>query len=188
MQTKLKNPFVTVRSEGAILPADLLQWVEAGRVLDGLTPEAYHRAGEPTEPEKEGQIRLLCVGSKLCRGLYKRLLQRVGRIDSSPQLWMQPDDDHPFESRAVARHQVGPGPLVACCSPPQEEGFFRTAHQLGAHRVLGCARSRSGTSLSQLFLGSVGPSHPTNPTDDPTWPKYIDPWAGYKFKWARPKR
>jgi hypothetical protein len=46
MQTKRQNPFTTVRSEGAILPADLLQRVVGGRDLDGLTPEAYHLAGE----------------------------------------------------------------------------------------------------------------------------------------------
>ena len=46
MQTKRQNPFTTVRTEGAILPADLLQRVAGGRDLDGLTPESYHLAGE----------------------------------------------------------------------------------------------------------------------------------------------
>ena len=45
MQTKRRDPFTTVRTEGAILPADLLQRiVERDRGLDGLTPASYHLA------------------------------------------------------------------------------------------------------------------------------------------------
>src|ERR1700677_1691910 len=46
MQTRRQNPFTTVRTEGAILPADLLQRVAGGSDLDGLTPETYHLPGE----------------------------------------------------------------------------------------------------------------------------------------------
>lgn len=46
MQTTHKNLFTTIRTEGGILPADLLQRVASGdRDIDGLTPEAYHLAG-----------------------------------------------------------------------------------------------------------------------------------------------
>jgi hypothetical protein len=45
MQTRQQNPFVTVRTEGAILPADLLQRVAGGRDIDGVTPDSYHLAG-----------------------------------------------------------------------------------------------------------------------------------------------
>lgn len=39
--------FTTVRSEGAILPVDLLQRVAQGdTTLGGLTPDAYHLSGE----------------------------------------------------------------------------------------------------------------------------------------------
>src|SRR5262249_4235535 len=44
--TKGCDVFTTVRTEGAILPADLLQRVAGGRDLDGLTPESYHLTGE----------------------------------------------------------------------------------------------------------------------------------------------
>ena len=44
MQTISRNTFTTVKTEGAILPADLLQRVAEGRGLDGLTPEDYHLA------------------------------------------------------------------------------------------------------------------------------------------------
>ncbi len=40
------NIFTTIRTEGALLPADLLQRISEGATLDGLTPESYHRSGE----------------------------------------------------------------------------------------------------------------------------------------------
>ncbi len=46
MQTVARSNFTTVKTEGAILPADLLQRIADGE-LDGLQPEAYHLA--PTE-------------------------------------------------------------------------------------------------------------------------------------------
>ncbi|MBZ0310638.1 MAG: hypothetical protein K8I82_31560, partial [Anaerolineae bacterium] len=39
------NIFTTIRTEGALLPADLLQRIVDGKV-DGLTPESYHYSGE----------------------------------------------------------------------------------------------------------------------------------------------
>ena len=45
MQTRRRDIFTTVRTEGGILPADLLQRiVSADKSLDGLTPENYHLA------------------------------------------------------------------------------------------------------------------------------------------------
>ncbi|MCY4088146.1 MAG: N-6 DNA methylase [Actinomycetia bacterium] len=45
MQTKTRELFTTIRTEGAILPADLLQRVAAGDSdLDGLTTDDYHLA------------------------------------------------------------------------------------------------------------------------------------------------
>src|SRR5690606_29233989 len=47
MQTKRQDPFTTVRTEGAILPPDLLQRVADGdRDLGGLAPADYHLSGE----------------------------------------------------------------------------------------------------------------------------------------------
>ena len=42
MQTVSRTTFTTVKTEGAILPADLLQRVAEGKGLDGLRPEDYH--------------------------------------------------------------------------------------------------------------------------------------------------
>jgi hypothetical protein len=44
MQTVSRSSFTTVTTEGAILPADLLQRVVDGRKLEGLRPEDYHLA------------------------------------------------------------------------------------------------------------------------------------------------
>ncbi len=38
--------FTTIRTEGTLLPADLLQRISEGTNIDGLTPESYHRPGE----------------------------------------------------------------------------------------------------------------------------------------------
>src|SRR5687767_11276539 len=48
MQTTQRNIFTTIRTEGAILPADLLARISEGDPkLDGLTPASYHLlAGE----------------------------------------------------------------------------------------------------------------------------------------------
>lgn len=46
MQTLSRSPFTTVKTEGGILPADLLSRV-AGAQIDGLKPTDYHLA--PTE-------------------------------------------------------------------------------------------------------------------------------------------
>src|SRR5688500_8763726 len=43
MQTRRRDQFTTVRTEGPILPPDLLRRVaDNDRALGGLTPEAYH--------------------------------------------------------------------------------------------------------------------------------------------------
>lgn len=47
MPARSRTPFTTLRIEGAILPADLLQRIADGDAsLGGLTPESYHLAGE----------------------------------------------------------------------------------------------------------------------------------------------
>jgi len=47
MQTFHRSPFLTIHTEGALLPVDLLQRILAGdKGLPGLTPEDYHLSGE----------------------------------------------------------------------------------------------------------------------------------------------
>lgn len=45
MQVRRKDIFTTIRTEGSILPPDLLQRIDAGdHELEGLEPEDYHLA------------------------------------------------------------------------------------------------------------------------------------------------
>jgi len=45
MRARTRNPFLSVRTEGSILPADVLARIAAAdKDLDGLTPESYHLA------------------------------------------------------------------------------------------------------------------------------------------------
>ena len=77
MQTRRRDLFTTVRTEGSILPADLLQRIVVrDTTLDGLTPAAYHLAeGEKlNEAINRSWNRLVGVWSgfqsvlaKLCR-------------------------------------------------------------------------------------------------------------------------
>jgi len=41
-----RDTFITIRTEGALLPPDLLQQIAFGTGIDGLSPESYHLAGE----------------------------------------------------------------------------------------------------------------------------------------------
>jgi hypothetical protein len=46
MQLRKRNIFTTIRAEGSILPADLLQRInDRDAHLKGLTPDDYHLAG-----------------------------------------------------------------------------------------------------------------------------------------------
>lgn len=42
MQTIARSSFTTVKTEGGLLPADLLQRIAEGRNVEGLRPEDYH--------------------------------------------------------------------------------------------------------------------------------------------------
>ncbi len=62
MQTRRREQFTTIHTEGAILPPDLLRRIADGdAALGGLTPEAYHLpAGErPNEAINRAWNRLL---------------------------------------------------------------------------------------------------------------------------------
>ncbi len=62
MQTIGRSNFITVKTEGGILPADLLQRIADGEA-DGLKPTDYHLAGSerPNEAINHSWNRLLGV-------------------------------------------------------------------------------------------------------------------------------
>ncbi|MCG9969579.1 N-6 DNA methylase [Pelotomaculum terephthalicicum JT] len=74
MQVRRKDMFTTIRTEGSILPPDLLQRIVTGeRELDGLAPEDYHLAkGERlNEAINRSWNRLLGVWASFKAGLEK---------------------------------------------------------------------------------------------------------------------
>ncbi len=64
MPTHHRSTFTTIRTEGAILPADLLQRIAEGdATLGGLTPEAYHLAAGEKINEAINRAWNRCLGA-----------------------------------------------------------------------------------------------------------------------------
>jgi hypothetical protein len=63
MQTVSRIQFTTVKTEGAILPADLLQRVADGHDLDGLKPADYHLAPNERLNEAINRAWNRCLGA-----------------------------------------------------------------------------------------------------------------------------
>jgi len=74
MHTLTRSTFTTVKTEGAILPADLLQRVADGRSLDGLTPADYHLA--PSERLNEAINR----SWNRCLGVWQSFDEQRNRL------------------------------------------------------------------------------------------------------------
>jgi len=92
MQTRNRNSFTTIHSEGALLPADLLERVRAGDAsLEGLSPEAYHLA--PGEKLNEAINRSWNRLSALW-GTFEGARARLSHGDAGTGLtrerWLQP--------------------------------------------------------------------------------------------------
>jgi len=93
MQVRNRQPFSTIRTEGGILPADLLQRIHAGdSSLDGLKPEHYHLAkGEKLSEAISGSWNRL-------RGVWKSFRKETAEIEAISQLgtaqtrreWLEP--------------------------------------------------------------------------------------------------
>ncbi|MBN1811807.1 MAG: SAM-dependent DNA methyltransferase [Anaerolineae bacterium] len=77
MHTVSRSIFTTVKTEGAILPADLLQRVADGRDLDGLKPADYHLA--PNERLNEAINRAW----NRCLGVWQGFHEQRGRLPAS---------------------------------------------------------------------------------------------------------
>ena len=74
MHTISRTTFTTVKTEGAILPADLLQRIADGRSLDGLTPADYHLA--PSERLNEAINR----SWNRCLGVWQSFDEQRSRL------------------------------------------------------------------------------------------------------------
>ncbi len=74
MHTLTRTTFTTVKTEGAILPADLLQRIADGRGLEGLTPADYHLA--PNERLNEAINR----SWNRCLGVWRSFDEQRSRL------------------------------------------------------------------------------------------------------------
>jgi hypothetical protein len=82
--------YPTVRSVGALLPADLLARVVAGTDLPGLSPDNYHLAGEPVRQAASRAF-------EYSRGVYARFRDELARRPGGDagtgltrERWLQP--------------------------------------------------------------------------------------------------
>jgi hypothetical protein len=164
MQTRTRDLFLTVRTEGAILPSDLLERIAAGDPdLGGLTPEAYHLPdGEKiTETTNRAWNRLLAAWSGF-RSASDRLPATDAGTTITREKWLLPL----FQELGYGRLLTVKAVEIDGKSYAISHGWNRTPiHLLGcridlntpSQRVAGASRS-SPHSLLQEFLNR-SPEH-----------------------------
>ena len=158
MQTRTRDLFLTVRTEGAILPSDLLERIAAGDPdLGGLTPEAYHLPeGEKiTETTNRAWNRLLSAWSAF-RNASERLPDNDAGTTLTREKWLLPL----FQELGYGRLLTAKAADIDGKSYAISHGWHRAPiHLLGlrvdldrpSQRVAGASRS-SPHSLLQEFL------------------------------------
>jgi hypothetical protein len=158
MQTRTRDLFLTVRTEGAILPSDLLERIAAGDPdLGGLTPEAYHLPdGEKiTEATNRAWNRLLAAWSGF-RSAIERLPDTDAGTTLTREKWLLPL----FQELGYGRLLTVKAAEINGKSYAISHAWNRTPiHLLGcridlntpSQRVAGASRS-SPHSLLQEFL------------------------------------
>jgi hypothetical protein len=87
MQTIARTSFTTVKTEGGLLPADLLQRIADGRSVDGLRPEDYHLLPGERLNEAINRAWNRCLGAWLSFAEQRRRLpdQDAGTTLPQPQ-------------------------------------------------------------------------------------------------------
>jgi len=158
LQTKRRDLFATVRTEGALLPADFLTRISEGdRNVEGLTPEAYHLIpGEKiNEAINRSWNRLLGAWTSFCSSMEKT-------TDNDPatsvtrERWLLPL----FQELGYGRLQTSKAVEIDGKLYPISHTWQRTPIHLVGRRVsldkpsagvAGAARS-SPHSLLQEFL------------------------------------
>ncbi|MEI8374625.1 MAG: N-6 DNA methylase [Planctomycetota bacterium] len=165
MQTKRRELFTTVRTEGAILPADLLQRVaDGGSGLEGLKPEDFHRAGERLNEVINGSWNRLLGQWQTFQVALAKLPESDPATSVTRERWLLPL----FRELDYGRLATVPAIEVNGKSYPVSHGWQKTAIHLVGWRiemdrrtagVAGAART-SPHSLVQEFL---------NQSDDHLW-------------------
>jgi hypothetical protein len=102
MRSRGSNPFTTVRTEGGLLPVDLLQRVaEADARLGGLSPEAYHLSGEKVGEAVSRSWQRLLGAWRAFRSTAEKLSESDAGTSVTREKWLLP-----------LFHELGYGRLV----------------------------------------------------------------------------
>jgi len=151
------NIFTTIRTEGALLPADLLQRISEGANLDGLTPESYHLyPGEKlNEAVNQRWNRLQGVWTSF-RAAQERLPENDLGTSITRERWLLPL----FDTLGYGRLQTATAVEIDGRSYPISHGWEHVPVHLVSYKLdldrrtpgAAGAASASPHSLLQVFL------------------------------------
>jgi hypothetical protein len=151
------NIFTTIRTEGALLPADLLQRISEGANLDGLTPESYHLyPGEKlNEAVNQRWNRLQGVWTSF-RAAQERLPENDLGTSITRERWLLPL----FDTLGYGRLQTATAVEIEGRSYPISHGWEHVPVHLVSYKLeldrrtpgAAGAASASPHSLLQVFL------------------------------------
>ncbi len=133
MQIRSREQFVTIRTEGSILPADLLQRiVEGDRELEGLTPSDYHLInGEKlNEATSRSWNRLQGAWANFC-GASEKLSKEESGTTVTRERWLLPL----FQELGYGRLQTAKAIEIDKKTYPISHSWQNTATHLVGFRV-----------------------------------------------------
>ena len=163
MGSKSQDLFLTIRSEGAILPPDLLQRIVAGdRELEGLKADDYHlpKGEKINEATSRAWNRLLGVWASF-RAAIEKLPESDPATTATRERWLQPF----FQELGYGRLLTAKAIEVEGKSYAISHGWNRTPiHLVGCHvdldrsaqRASGASRSSPHSLLQETLNRSTG--------------------------------
>jgi len=174
---KNTNIFTTIRTEGALLPPDLLQRISEGANIDGLTSESYHRPGEKLNEAINRSWNALQGAWASFKNAQERLPEGDLGTTITRERWLLPL----FRELDYGRLQTATAVEIDGRSYPISHGWEYVPIHLVSYRVdldtrtkgVAGASSASPHSLVQIFL---------NRSDDNLWGFLSN---GYKLRILR---
>ncbi|QPC83629.1 N-6 DNA methylase [Phototrophicus methaneseepsis] len=174
---KATNIFTTIRTEGALLPPDLLQRISEGENFDGLTAASYHRPGEKLNEAINRSWNALQGAWANFKSAQERLPEDDLGTTITRERWLLPL----FRELDYGRLQTATAVEIDGRSYPISHGWEYVPIHLVSYRVdldtrtkgVAGASSASPHSLVQIFL---------NRSDDNLWGFVSN---GYKLRVLR---
>jgi len=174
---KTANIFTTIRTEGALLPPDLLQRISEGENIEGLTPASYHRPGEKLNEAINRSWNALQGAWANFKSAQERLPADDLGTTITRERWLLPL----FRELDYGRLQTATAVEIDGRSYPISHGWEYVPIHLVSYRVdldtrtkgVAGASSASPHSLVQIFL---------NRSDDNLWGFVSN---GYKLRVLR---